>query len=88
MDEGPEIEKVDEAQHDIGWEAMLIGQVSTVWKEIHHQYFLFLGKRNSDERWAVRLFIQNLWDVEWDQWEHRNEVVYKKENYLVTQEEA
>jgi hypothetical protein len=44
------------------------------------------GKRNSGERW-VWLLIQKLWDVAWNQWEHRNEEVYKTEN-LVTQVEA
>jgi hypothetical protein len=86
MDEGAEIEKLDQAQHDIGWKALLNGQVSTVWKKIQHQCFLFLGKRNSGERW-VRLLIKKLRDVAWDQLEHRNEVVHKKEN-VVTQEEA
>jgi hypothetical protein len=62
------------------------GQVSALWKEIEHQYFLFLGKRDSGERW-VRLLIQKLWDVAWYQWEHRNEVVHKKDS-VVTQEEG
>jgi hypothetical protein len=44
------------------------------------------GKRNSGERW-VRLLIQKIWDVAWNQWEHIDEVVHKKEN-LFTQEEA
>jgi hypothetical protein len=70
----------------IGWEALLIGQVSTVWKEIQHQYYLFLVKSNSGERW-VRLLIQKLWDVSWNQLEHRNEVVHKTNN-VVTQVEA
>jgi hypothetical protein len=86
MDEGPEIEKLYQAQHDIMWEALLNGKVLIVWKEIQHQYFLFPGKSNSGERW-VRLMIQKRWDVAWDQRKHRNEVVHKKEN-LVTQEEA
>jgi hypothetical protein len=77
---------LDQEHNYIGWEALLNGQVSTVWKEIQHQYYLFLVKRNSGERW-VRLLIQNLWDVACNQWEHRNEVVHKTDN-LVTQAEA
>jgi hypothetical protein len=86
MDEGPEIQKLDQAQNDIGWEALLNGQVLTLWKEIKHQYFLFLGKRNLCERW-VQLLIQKLFDVAWDQWEHKNEVVHQTKN-LVTHTEA
>jgi restriction endonuclease len=56
--EGPGIKNVDQAQNDIRWEALLYGQVSTLWKDIQHQYFLFMGKRNSGEGW-VRLSIQN-----------------------------
>jgi hypothetical protein len=64
----------------------LNGQVSTAWKEIQHQYYLFLGNRNSGERW-VWLLIQKIWGVAWGQWEHRNKVVHKKET-LVTHVEA
>jgi hypothetical protein len=34
MEEGLEIQKMDQAQNDIGWEALLNGQVLTLWKEI------------------------------------------------------
>jgi hypothetical protein len=32
MDKGPEIQKLYQAQNDIGWEALLNGQVSALWK--------------------------------------------------------
>jgi hypothetical protein len=35
---------MDQGHNYIGWEAPLNGNVSTVWKEIQHQYYLFLGK--------------------------------------------
>jgi hypothetical protein len=70
---------MDQAQNDIGWEALLNGQVSLHWKEIQHQYYIFLGKRNTGERW-VRLLIEKMWDVAWDQWDHRKEVVHKQDN--------
>jgi hypothetical protein len=86
MDEGPEIQKLDQAHNDIRWEALLNGQVPAVRKEIQHQYYLFVGKRKSGERWVL-LLIKTLWDVAWDQWDHRNDEVHNKEN-LVTQAEA
>jgi hypothetical protein len=64
----------------------LNGQVSLHWKEIQHQYYIFLGKRTTGERW-VWLLIQKIWDVAWDQWDHRNEVVHKQNN-LVSQAES
>jgi hypothetical protein len=47
---------------------------------------IYLGKRNTGERW-VRLLIQKIWDVSWDQWDHRNGVVHKQDN-LVSQAES
>jgi hypothetical protein len=35
----------------------------------------------------THLLTQKLWDVSWDQWEHRNEVVHNQEN-LVSQSET
>jgi hypothetical protein len=83
MDEEPNIQKLDQARNVISWKALLNGLVSTLWREIQHQYVLLLVKSNPGERW-VRLLIQKLWDGAWDEWEHRNEVVRQKE-YLVTQ---
>jgi hypothetical protein len=34
MDKGPEIQKLDQSQNGIGWEALLNGQASMLWKEI------------------------------------------------------
>jgi hypothetical protein len=66
-----EFEELDQAQNNKGWEALLYGQVSLHWKEIQHKYYIYLGKRNTGDRW-VWLMIQKIWDVAWDHWEHRN----------------
>jgi hypothetical protein len=63
----------------------LNGQVLLHWKEIQHQYYIYLGKRNTGERW-VWLLVQKNWDVSWDQRDHRNEVVHNQDN-LVSQAE-
>jgi hypothetical protein len=50
------------------------------------EYYIYLGKRNTGERW-VRLLIQKIWNVDWDQWDHGNEVRHKQDS-LVSQPEA
>jgi hypothetical protein len=35
----------------------------------------------------LRITIQKIWQVAWDQWEHRNAILHNSEN-LVTQAEA
>jgi hypothetical protein len=63
---GWEFEQFDQAQDIIEWEALLSRQVSLHWKRIKYQYYIYLGKLNTGERW-VRLLTHNIWDVAWDQ---------------------
>jgi hypothetical protein len=56
---GPELQELDQAQNEIDREALLNGQVSVLWKETQHQYYIYLGKWNTGERW-VRMLIQNI----------------------------
>jgi hypothetical protein len=79
------MEELQHAQDDIGWEDLLNGNMALQWKETQHQYYLSLEKRKTGLRW-VRLRIQKIWEVVWDQWEHIHEVVHRQEN-LVTIEE-
>jgi hypothetical protein len=78
---------LDQAQNEIGCEALLNGQVLIHWKEIQHQYYIYLGKRNTVECW-VRLRIQKVWSIALDQWDHRNEVVHKQDMFIYQQAEA
>jgi hypothetical protein len=49
VNKGLYTQDLDQAQNDIRWEALLNGQVSTLWKCIQHQYYISLGKRNTGE---------------------------------------
>ncbi len=64
-------------QEYLGCGNFLQGCISAVWQEIQQQYYFWIGSRQLGGRWAVAL-IMNSWDVAWDQWEHRNTVLYKE----------
>jgi hypothetical protein len=76
-----EIDLIQLAQDEIGWEEPLNGNMALQWKETQHQYYIALVKRNTGRRW-VRLLIQKMWEVAWDQWEHHTEVVHRQENLV------
>jgi hypothetical protein len=78
-----DLQELQDAQDDIGWDKFMFGNISVLWQEIQAQYFREIGKQNSGLRWTSAL-IQNIWKLTWDQWEHRNVILHNSEN-LVTQ---
>jgi hypothetical protein len=81
-----DLQELQDAQDDIGWDKFMFGNISVLWQEIQDHYFREIGKHNSGLRWKSAL-IQNIWQVAWDQWEHMNAILHNSEN-LVTQAEA
>jgi hypothetical protein len=70
------------AQDEIGWGAMMLGNISIHWREIQHGAILprsgpKILKPALDQ---YHMIIQKLWQVAWDEWDHRNEVLHKREN--------
>ena len=63
-------------QDAIGWHYLLEGCVSTRWQIIQAQWYESLGSKQSAKRWTAS-WIRKLWEVSWDQCEHRNGVVHK-----------
>jgi lipopolysaccharide biosynthesis glycosyltransferase len=82
----PDICELQEAHDDIGWDAMMVKNISILWREIQEQYYRGLAHRYSSLHWTGML-IQKLWQVAWDQLDHRNEILDQHEN-LVTLAEA
>jgi hypothetical protein len=80
-----DLQELEDAQDEIGWDKFMFGNISVLWQEIQEQYFRE-KKQDSGLRWKSA-FIQNIWQVAWDQWEHRNAILHNSEN-LVTQAEA
>jgi hypothetical protein len=60
-----------DSQSAIGWNNLLMGQLSDRWEPLQHTYFLTLGRQSTGRSWAVSLIIQ-LWQLSWNQWDHRN----------------
>jgi Fe-S cluster biosynthesis and repair protein YggX len=81
-----DLQELQDAQDEIGWDKFMFGNISVLWQEIQAQYFREIGKQNSGLRWTSAL-SQKIWQVAWDQWEHRNTILHNSEN-LVTQAEA
>ena len=63
----------------MGWQDFLEGRLSVKWAEVQHLHFVSLSKRNTGLRW-VSMLIQKLFEVAWDQWEHRCGVAHHKDN--------
>jgi hypothetical protein len=80
-----DLQELQDAQDDIGWDKFMFGNISVLWQEIQAQYFREIGKQNSG-LWCTSALIQKIWQVAWDKWEHRNAILYNSEN-LVTQAE-
>jgi hypothetical protein len=64
----------------------MFGNISVLWQEIQAQYFREIGKHNSGLMRTSAL-IQKIWQMAWDQWEHRNVILPNSEN-LITQAES
>ena len=70
-------------QDEVGWQAMLEGAPAIGWREIQQSYYEWLGIRKTGLRWLSAL-VQKLWDVAWDQWNHRNGILHDNDETLST----
>jgi len=69
-------------QNVIGWNHFYEGWLSKGWISAQQAHYVKIKSMKTGGRWAVAL-IKKLWDMAWDMWEHRNEVLHEREN-LVT----
>ena len=81
----PDTQQAFDNQDGIGWQALLEGAPAQGWSDAQQRYYDGLGKRNTGERWLTAI-IQKLWDVAWDLWEYRNNVVHKKDDGVLRQQ--
>ena len=49
---------------------------------IRDRFYAWTKSRRSSKRWAASL-VRKLWQVAWDQWNHRNEIVHKSQEQEV-----
>jgi hypothetical protein len=74
-----------DAQASIGWQPFLEGCLSPLWQSVQHSYYEWMGSRKSGRRWVSAL-IRKLWEVAWDQWEHRNGAVHRSLSGSISQQ--
>ena len=72
----PRCNELWDAQKGIGWRNALGGSLSNLWKEIQHNYYIFIGSRKTGVRWVSTL-IKKLWLISWDQWADRNNILHE-----------
>ena len=62
---------------------MLEGTPAIGWCEVQQSYYEWLGVKKTGLRWLSSL-IQKLWDVAWDQWNHRNGILHDNDENLLS----
>jgi len=71
---GPrKIRETIERQDDIGWWSFLLGRVDKSFESCMDDHFLLKKLRNKGRPWLSNLITQ-LWDLQLQMWEHRNEI--------------
>ena len=75
-----------EDQDRVGWQAMLEGMPVFGWEEVQQRYLVWRKKRSTGKRWLLAI-IQNLWDIAWDLWDHRNNILHDTDTNLAEQQQ-
>ena len=52
------------------------GCLSVEWAKAQHAYYQWINIRRTGKRWAIAL-IKKLWEISWDLWDDRNDVLHK-----------
>ena len=63
----------------MGWDAFLDGSISQSWRYAQEYYLEFTKSPKTSKRWVSSL-IQKVFEVAWDQWEHRNGILHDVDN--------
>ena len=72
-------------QSDIGWNLVLEGWLAKEWELVQQAYYNLIKSRRSGKRWTISI-IKKLWQVAWDLWDHRNQILHEKDNAVVQQQ--
>ena len=72
-------------QDEIGWQHFLEGALVLGWQDVQAIYYESIKSRRTSLRWISAL-IRKLWEVAWDQWEHRNGILHGNENFVTLDE--
>ena len=69
------VKAVFKSQSEIGWRIFIDGCGSVEWAKAQQIYLNWIGSRKSGKKWTSGLILQ-LWNVQWDAWMNRNEVLH------------
>ena len=75
------LEDAVKLQDLVGWQALLEGCLVPEWTCVQQSYYVWKASIKTG-RWWITSLITKLWDVAWDQWDHRNSVLHDSETTL------
>jgi len=67
-------------QNNISWQRLLEGWLQIKWRYRQQQYYSDISSKRSGKCWVVSVI--KVWDVDWDLWEHRNQVLHNQDNIV------
>ena len=65
-------------QNEINWENLLRGRLSKKWRALQQSHYERIGSPRQAASWVSGLIVQ-LWQVSFDLWEHRNDILHNSE---------
>jgi hypothetical protein len=78
------LEEILGCQARIGWCRFFEGWLVREWTTAQQAYYKISKSQGSGRRWTIEL-VKKLWDVAWDLWEHRNNILHKMQNVVTDQ---
>jgi hypothetical protein len=72
-------------QDSIGSRQFFEGWLHSEWELLQEKYYKEINSRCSAKRWTIAV-ITRMWEIAWDIWEYRNEVLHKENNYSTTED--
>jgi hypothetical protein len=63
---------------------LLEGWVHQDWQSIQQKYYSNLGSQRTGKCWVIAL-LKKSWDIAWDLWQHRNQILHEQENAVTAQ---
>ena len=72
----PDLRTALSNQRAIGWDNFLMGRMSKNWATAQTSYLRSIGRSRSSGTLWLRQLIQRVWDITWQLWEHRNNILH------------
>jgi hypothetical protein len=72
-------------QDSIGPRQFFEGWLHSEWELLQEKYYKEINSHRSAKRWTIAV-IMWMWEIAWDIWEYRNEVLHNKNNHSTTED--